>query len=166
MGWNVSRDTITRAMEELGLSRHSARIKLPISEECRQHQLAWARFHRNWTPKDWSIVLWTDEIWVTGGRHVRAYVTRRNGKEWEPSCVIERPKKKKGWMFWGSFSAGLKKGPCLFWEKEWGTINAESYCERIVPLIDEWMRMHPWLFLQQDGALGHDAKTTLKELHA
>lgn len=37
-------------------------------------------------------------------------------------------------MFWGSFY-GNEKGPCLFWEKEWGTITSARYTERIVPLI-------------------------------
>ncbi len=101
-------------MEELGLGRHPARTKLPISKECRQHRLAWAKFYRNWTPQDWKLVLWTDETWITGGRHIRAHVTRKTREEWEPSCVIERPKKKKGWMFRESFSAGLRKGPSLF----------------------------------------------------
>ncbi len=28
-------------------------------------------------------------------------------------------------MFWGCFN-GSTKGPCLFWEKEWGTIKAST----------------------------------------
>jgi len=43
-------------------------------------------------------------------------------------------------MFWGSFSGALGKGPAIFWEKEWGSINKESYCEHIVPLIHGWIR--------------------------
>lgn len=35
-------------------------------------------------------------------------------------------KKPHGWMFWGSI-AGVKKGPCFFWEKEYGGITAEKY---------------------------------------
>ena len=38
-------------------------------------------------------------------------------------------------MFWGSFSGELGLGPSLVWEKEWGTINTESYGSRILPLI-------------------------------
>jgi hypothetical protein len=48
-------------------------------------------------------------------------------------------------MFWGSFH-GSTKGPCLFWEKEWGTINAERYSERVIPIIDGYL----WLLKQQD----------------
>lgn len=29
----------------------------------------------------------------------------------------------------------LWEGPGLFWEKSWGSINSESYCENILPLM-------------------------------
>jgi len=66
-------------------------------------------------------------------------------------------------MFWGSFN-GTTKGPYLFWEKEWGTINQESYCGRVVPLIDRWLRMNPSLQLMQDGAPGHTGGNTKEDL--
>jgi transposase len=66
-------------------------------------------------------------------------------------------------MFWGCFS-GSKKGPCLFWEKEWGTINKERYCERILLLIDGWLRMNLHLQFMQDGAPAHAAAYTVNEL--
>ena len=66
-------------------------------------------------------------------------------------------------MFWGCFSGGVK-GPSLFWEKEWGLINKDSYCERIVPLIYGWIRLYPYLQFMQDGAPGHAAGVTKDEL--
>lgn len=48
--------------------------------------------------------------------------------------------------------------------KEWGTINQQSYCDRIVPLIHGWIQLHPKLQLMQDGALGHSAGETYREL--
>ena len=66
-------------------------------------------------------------------------------------------------MFWGCFNGGVK-GPCLFWEKDWGTINQQTYCERIVPLIHGWIRSNSGLQLMQDGAPGHSAGDTLREL--
>jgi hypothetical protein len=67
-------------------------------------------------------------------------------------------------MFWGSFSGSLK-GPGLFWEKDWGTIGATSYRERIVPIIHGWLQMNPELILMQDGAPGHAAAETQEDLH-
>ena len=66
-------------------------------------------------------------------------------------------------MFWGGFN-GKTKGPCLFWEKEWGTIGQQNYSERIVPLIDGWIRLNPGLILMQDGAPGHTGSNTRTEL--
>jgi hypothetical protein len=57
------------------------------------------------------------------------------------------------------------KGLCLFWEKEWGSINKDSYCERIIPLVDGWIRMNSQLKPMQDGAPSHAAASTIKELH-
>lgn len=45
-----------------------------------------------------------------------------------------------------------------------GTINQETYCQRIVPLIDGWIRTNPGLQLMQDGAPGHLAGDTIREL--
>ena len=40
-------------------------------------RLEWALNHRHWTIDDWSQILWSDEIWVTDGRHRDAYITRK-----------------------------------------------------------------------------------------
>lgn len=66
-------------------------------------------------------------------------------------------------MFWGCFSGGTK-GPCLFWEEEWDIINAESYSEKIIPLIHGWVRMNPDLLLMQDNAPSHSGKVAQDEL--
>ncbi|KAG5299911.1 hypothetical protein I7I50_06552 [Histoplasma capsulatum G186AR] len=76
---------------------------------------------------------------------------------------MNKIQRKRGWMFWGSFN-GITKGPCLFWEKDWGTINKTSYRERIVPLIHGWIQMNPGLKLMQDGAPGHAAAETSQDL--
>ena len=92
-------------------------------------------------------------------------MTRRAGEEFDPTCIVERVQRQSEWMFWGSFSGGeLGKGPSLFWEKEWGTINKEVYCERTVPLIHEWFRLHKELVLMQNGAPDHFADYTQTEL--
>ena len=125
--------------------------------------LQWANEHVDWELWQWWLILWSDETWVTGGRHRRRWVTRQAREELDPTCVVDKVKKKRGWMFWGSFS-GTTKGPCLFWEKEWKSINKERYCERIVPLVHGWVTLYPHLQFQQDSAPGHRAGFTLAEL--
>jgi transposase len=64
-------------------------------------------------------------------------------------------------MFWGCISGRYGKGTGLFWEKEWGTITTESYCEHAVPAIYTYFFHHPRLSFQQDGGSGHNTGPTL-----
>ena len=54
----------------------------------------------------------------------------------------------------------------IFWEKDWGTITADTYCERIVPIIDGWLRMHPGHLYMEDNAPPHTARATREEFAA
>jgi len=67
-------------------------------------------------------------------------------------------------MFWGCFSGKYGKGPGLFWEKDWGTITAESYQAHTIPVVDGWMRMSPGQIFMQDNAPGHSHKSTVQDL--
>jgi hypothetical protein len=73
-------------------------------------------------------------------------------------------------MFWGCFSGASGKGPGIFWEKEWGTINEDTYQEHTIPIIDGWIRLNQFnnieLFLMQDGAPGHKSGATYAELES
>jgi hypothetical protein len=114
-------------------------------------------------PPDFDVILWSDETWVTGGRHTRTWVTRRQGEELDPTCIVERIQRKGGWMFWGCFSRLAGKGPGIFWEKDWGSITADSYQQHIVPIVDAWCRVHPGHIFMQDGASGHRAASTIQD---
>lgn len=158
---------IRAALRRLGFQRRVARKKPPISEVSRQSRLQWAQDHLNWNLEQWRSILWTDETWITGGHHRKQYVTRRKGEEWDPTCIIEKHQRRQGWMFWGCFS-GSQKGPGILWEKDWGTITAESYQQRTVPVIDGWIRLCRQqhgndLILMQDGAPSHTAAATLDD---
>lgn len=165
----VTVPTLRRALKKRGYTRCKALQKPPLSQEARRVRLAWALEHVNWTVDQWKNILWTDETWVTSGFHTRTWVTRRPGEELDETCLKTSPVRRRGWMFWGSFH-GNTKGPCLFWEKEWGSINSQSYCERIVPIIDGYVRLmknsNCYLQLMQDGAPGHASSETTRELHS
>lgn len=71
-----------------------------------------------------------------------------------------------GWMFWGSFT-GRNKGPCLFWEKELGSIDAGKYCQYILPLVQDYVRPYSNVWFQHDNAPSHralDTQCTLAEM--
>jgi hypothetical protein len=119
----------------------------------------------HWTDEDWDRILWSDETWVKSWQHRKTYVTRKAGEELEETCITEKPRKTGGWMFWGCFHANIK-GPYIFWEKEWGSIDRHSYMAHTVPIIDGWNRIHtdpfgdPELLFMQDNAPGHAAQET------
>jgi hypothetical protein len=163
----VKKGAIRAALEKEGFHRRLAMRKPPISEKNRRLRLQWAQEHVNWTMDQWYKILWTDETWVTAGRHTRTWVTRRPGEEWDPTCIVERHQRKKGWMFWGCFH-GHTKGLGFFWEKDWGSIGKESYQQHTVPLIHGYIKLQARegidLLLMQDGAPGHAAADTRQDL--
>ncbi len=73
------------------------------------------------------------------GRHRKIKVIRRRGEALYPDCVEPKVQRRIGWMFWGGILGLWGKGPGLFWEKNWGIIKSESYCEHIVPLMADYM---------------------------
>jgi transposase len=62
---------IRNILRKEGFARRIARRKPPCSEPNRQSRLAWAQEHVDWTPEQWNRLLWTDETWTNGGRHIR-----------------------------------------------------------------------------------------------
>jgi transposase len=66
-------------------------------------------------------------------------------------------------MFWGCISGRYGKGIGIFWEKSWGKINKESYSERIIPRLCEYLQAYPGLQFQQDNGPGHAAKYTREQ---
>ncbi len=166
---NFGEYVIRYTLRTLGYKRYVAYRKPPISEKNRCLRLQFAKDHESWTVDQWRQVLWTDETWVTGGRHRKTYVTRLPGEELDDTCIMERLQHPHGWMFWGCFS-GYGKGPGIFWEKDWGKINADTYQQHTVPIIHGWIQLQQQqghdLILMQDSAPGHAAVATITELVA
>ena len=164
----VCKSTLRKALARREYHRCKALQKPPIAERTRIIRLNWALEHVNWTREQWCKALWTDESWVTSVYHRQIYVTRRSGEEFDETCVREHHQRLGGWIFWGSFF-GTEKGPCLFWEKDWGNITVESYGEHILPLIDGIARLTRErgdleLLIMQDGAPSHRNILTIEEL--
>lgn len=156
------------AFQRLGFFRRVARCKPKLDERSARRRLLWALEHRSWTPEQWSQILWSDVTWVTGGTHRQQYVSRRIGEENHRDCVTTRPKKQRGWMFWGSFSGVTGKGPAVVWNKDWGDINGATYREHILPVIEECLEkcrrdFSKELVFMQDNAPGSAAKETIQD---
>ncbi len=156
--WNVSERIIGHALATRGYNRHIALGKPGLSEKTQRLRREWAEEHKNWTIEQWSQILWSDETWVNGF-HRKIWITRMSGEEFDDTCLFTKQQRRRGWMFWGCFS-GHKKGPCLFWEKGWKTINSERYCEHTLPLVERYITLHPYLKFMQDNAPAHGSKYT------
>lgn len=158
---------IRSTLRRIGYHRYPAFEKPPISEFTRQQRLAFASEYRHWTYKDWSTILWSDETWVMPGRHSRIWVTRKPGEELDPTCIAEKDRECVGWMFRGCFSGSLK-GPGVFWEADRRLITPDSYCERTVPIICDWIRLRAQegrqLIMMQDWAPDPPALAAIEEL--
>jgi transposase len=159
----VGAEAVKYALKSRGYKRYVALRKPPLSEQNRIARLAWANSHVDWTMEQWRQILWSDETWVIAGNHRKTYITRKNGEALEPNCIEERRQRASGWMFWGSFHSNVK-GPSIFWEKDWGQINQETYQAHTVPVVHGWIRLNPGLKFMQDNAPGHAAKSTIKDL--
>ena len=70
-------------------------------------------------------------------------------------------------MFWGRFHS-YTKGPGIFWENDWGSINKDSYQAHTVPIIHGYIELTKRegieLVLMQDGAPGYAAADTRQDL--
>ena len=72
-------------------------------------------------------------------------------------------------MFWGSF-AGVERGPCIFWERDWGNMTSEKYAFRILPLVVDWTRTKSeeigrQVFFMHDNASVHKGRPAREYLH-
>lgn len=73
----VSEKVIRREMMKRGYARRVAAAKPPLSPENKRKRFEFARHHLHWKKEDWMRFLWTDETWITDGRHSRCWVTRK-----------------------------------------------------------------------------------------
>lgn len=156
--------TIKKALNKRGMKRHVALRKPKLSDENKRARLEWCLTRQHWGPEDWSRVLWSDETWISTGKHRKTRVWRFSDEALNDSYLVDKIKK-KSWMFWGCFH-GSTQGPHLFWDrKNWGTITEQSYCLFVVLIIANYIaeqrRLGNPLFFMQDNALGHAAKGTI-----
>lgn len=59
--------------------------------------------------------------------------------------------------------SGDTKGSYLFGGKDWRAMTAESYCEKIIPLVYGWIAKYHLMFVQ-DNTPCYLARNTIREL--
>jgi transposase len=163
LDWDISEYTIRRALIKEGYSRRVARVKPFLTATNRQQRRDWCEARKDWKKEDWAKVLWTDESTMLAGTGRKIWITRRPGEELLLDCLVLKFKRGSGWMVWACFSGMAGLGPLVFWEKDWGMVTSASYCERIVPIIEGWLRMRPGHIYMEDNAPPHAARATRAE---
>jgi hypothetical protein len=109
--------------------------------------------------------MFSDEVWAYGGAHTQSYVTvKEDGSDrLDPTNMEPKYSQLPSWMFHGTIIGG-RKGPGIFWEKEWGSIDAEKYDEHVLALVEQFSREQEERGRQpifmQDNAPAHRAKIT------
>ncbi|KAI0992482.1 hypothetical protein K3495_g15703 [Podosphaera aphanis] len=134
--WAARESAIRSALKGRWYSRCLPRRSPPLPENHMMARKVWAEQRLQWQEQEWSKVLWSDETIMP------SYVTRKSrkkGETYDNTCVVDRYRKNNSWMSWGSV-AGIKRGPCVFLEADWGKMTSEGYRQRILPLVVDWYR--------------------------
>jgi hypothetical protein len=169
---HAKEQAIRTAIDEIGYCRRVSRKKgFSDDPEVCQERLDLAVDGKTWPRPDVQRICFTDEVWAFGGAHTSSYITclKDGSDRLLPECVRHKYSKLPSWMFWGSIVDG-KKGPALFWEKEWGSINSTRYDRKILSMIQRFFRDHPLSRYRfwQDNASSHrsyETKTNLLIRH-
>ncbi|KAI1004738.1 hypothetical protein K3495_g3479 [Podosphaera aphanis] len=142
--WNAGVYAITSALKDRGYYRPLSLEKPPLSEANKRKRFEWVSERLQWSYNYCCRNLWSDETWVTDGRHRDNYITRKPGDELEDTCLVDKTRKRTAWMLWESFF-GRRKGPFP-----------------LVPCIE----VNPGLQFMQDNAMLHKAAFTRDRLRA
>ena len=72
IGTNLSMQTMHRILKTEGITKWRAKKRPILTEEHAAARLAWALEHKDWTRKEWDIIMWSDECSVERGSGYRA----------------------------------------------------------------------------------------------
>ena len=152
---DIGEYAISTAMKSLGYCRRVAKRK-GFSTEPRVmgERLEFVQQAINWSRERLYSQIFSDEVWAMGGAHTRSFVTIKEGEAYMPENLQHKYSKLPAWMFWGTIVKGTK-GPCVFIEKEWGSVNSEVYNTHVLSRVQEYCTQNPGCIFIQDNALAH-----------
>ena len=158
-GVRISSSTIRRRSREAGLNGCKTRKKPRLTARHKKARLEFARLHKNWTARQWSRVVFSDESrFLINRSDGRAYVRRMVGEALNQNCVQSTVQHGGGGiMVWGCIS---RKGMGIL-EKVNGRLDGNGYINilenALVPTRDMLAMPRGWIF-QQDNATCHTSR--------
>ena len=172
LGIEASDKTLSKAFATEGYYRRTATEKPPLTEKHIQSRYFWAQVALTWVSYIWSWIVWSDEASFRCGRG-KVYVTRRAEEKYHLDCCVPKFKDFSCVMVWACIGGDGSKGPLLIWDRSiWGNFTSESYIQRILPLVQQFIMEHEIFrvgignaLFMQDGASSHRAGSTKQAFH-
>ena len=174
---NCGFEAIRTGFREIGFGRRVAKRKgFSDNPVVMARHVQFAKEGLTWSRERLRQQAFSDEIWAHGGAFTQSYVTVLVEGEtadiqkdrYAPGCVQHKYSKLPSWMFNGTIYDG-KKGPAVFWEKEWGYMDSRKYNLVVLARIQAWLeeeraqgKRYIW---QQDGASCHRSFETWDNLY-
>lgn len=114
---------LTRAVYDMGWISAIRPRRIQRDEQNKADRVSWCRRMKEVRPlpQDWTTFCFSDKTWAMNDPTWKKRVLMDKNDNKDKYALKKR--KPKGWMFWACFAGG-KKGPCFFWEKKYGGINA------------------------------------------
>jgi len=151
---------IRRAISDIDWLSVIRTREIERSDQNKRQRVRWCQEmkQRRPNPEDWFTFCFSDETWAMNDPMWKKRVLMHKDDDKRKYALKKR--KPKGWMFWTCFAGG-RKGPCFFWEKEYGGINAVKYIRYIIPLVACFRnQIGDGFVFQQDNAPSHRARAT------
>jgi hypothetical protein len=174
---NTGSKAIRTAFTLEGYGRRVAKRKgFSDDPQVMAYRVRFAEEGLTWSEARLKQQVFSDEVWAYGGAFTQSFVTVLvkgiqediHQDRYAPGCVQHKYSKRPAWMFHGTICNG-KKGPAVFWEKEWGSMDSKKYNEVILARIQEWFEWERArgnrLVWQQDGASCHRSFETTDNLY-
>ena len=161
---NVSRQTVSRRLQEIGLFNRTSRKKPLVSSKNKKKRLEFANRYVIWTYENWAKVFFSDESkFNLFGNDGKNNVKRRIGERLSAKCTKKTVKFGGGSvMVFGMFSS-QGTTPLVRLQTR---VNTQIYKnivqDQVVPIIQTLS--FDWATIMQDNAPCHEAKVVLSYL--
>ena len=161
---DVSRCTVSRRLQEIGLLARRPRKKPLISRKNKLARLQFANKHVNWSQEQWSKVFFSDESkFNLFGNDGKNYVRRYKGEEFNPKCTKKTVKFGGGSvMVFGMFSIHGTYPLVRLNTRVNAAIYKNLLVDHVIPNISN-SGINDAIFMQ-DNAPCHKAKSVMSYL--
>jgi len=163
----VSRQTVSRALEEAGMSSAEKQKKPKLSPKNIKARLSFAKTHKDWTIDDWRRVVWSDETKINRFcSDGRSWYWKRDGESQQERHVSQTVKHGGGSIkIWGCMTV---QGPGYMCKID-GNMDQHLYkgiLEDELQKTLEWYRLKPdKVIFQQDNDSKHTAASVREWLN-